>query len=64
MDKTFYFSDGCAEQCKNHKNFINLCHHQQDFSMDDEWIFFPTSHGTTPCDGVVGFAKRYVAKQS
>ena len=28
--KIFYFSDGCAEQCKC-KNFINLCHNQQRF---------------------------------
>ena len=34
VDKIFYFSDGCAEQYKNRKNFINLCHHQQDFYMD------------------------------
>ena len=29
VDKIFYFSDGCAEQYKNCKNFINLCHYQQ-----------------------------------
>ena len=27
MDKIYYFSDSCAEQYVNHKNFINLCHH-------------------------------------
>ena len=58
VDKIFYFSDGCAEQYKNRKNFINLCHHQQDFNMDAEWIFFATSHGKSPCDGVAGFVKR------
>ena len=64
VDKIFYFSSGCAEQYKNRKNFINLCHHQQDFNMDAEWIFFATSHGKSPCDGVGGFVKRYVAKRS
>ena len=64
MDKIFHFSDGCAEKCKNRKNFINLCHHQQDFNMHAEWIFFATSHGNSPCDGVGGFLKRYVAKRS
>ena len=64
MDKIFYFSDGCAEQYKNRKNFINLCHHQQDFNMDTEWIFFATSHGKSPCDGVGGFVKCYVKKRS
>ena len=27
--KMFYFSDGCAAQYKNRKNFINLCHHKK-----------------------------------
>ena len=60
----FYFSDGCAEQYENHKNFINLCHHQPGLHMDAEWIFFATSHGESPCDGVGGFVKRYVGKRS
>ena len=64
MDQIFYFSDGCAEQYKNRKNFINLCHHQQDLNMDAEWIFFAASHGKSPCNGVGGFVKRYVAKRS
>ena len=64
VDKIFYFSDACAEQYKNHKNFVNLCHHQQDFNMDAEWIFFATSHGKSPCDGVGGFVKHYVVKRS
>ena len=32
--------------------------------MNAEWIFFATSHGKSPCDGVGGFVKRYVAKRS
>ena len=64
VDKIFCFSDGCAEQYKNHKNFINLCHRQRDFSMDAKWIFFATSHGKSPCDGVGGFVKRYIGKRS
>ena len=36
VNKIFYFSDSCAEQYKNCKNLINLCHHQQDFNMDAE----------------------------
>ena len=32
--------------------------------MDAEWIFFATSHGKSPCDGVGGFVKHYVAKRS
>ena len=64
VDKIFCFSDGCAEQYKNHKNVINLCHHQQDFSTDTEWLFFATSHGKSPCDGVRRFVKHYVSKCS
>ena len=67
LKKTFQlwirFSDGCAEQYKNRENFINLCHHQQDFKIDPEWILFATSHGNSPCDGVGEFVQRYVAKR-
>ena len=64
MDKIFYVFDGCAEQCKNWKNFFNLCHHQQDFNMYAEWIFFATSRDKSPCNGLEGFVKHYVAKRS
>ena len=64
VGKIFYFFDGCAGRYKNHKNFINLCHRQQDFNMDAEWIFSATSHGKSPCDGVGGFVKCYVKKRS
>ena len=49
-----YFSDGCAGQYKNCKNFINLCHHLEDFGIPAEWHFFATSHGKGPCDGLGG----------
>ena len=64
VDKILYFSDSCNEQYKNCKNFIHLCHHQQDFNVDAEWIFLTTSHGKSPCDGVGGFIKCYVAKHN
>ena len=63
-NRIFYFSDGCAEQYKNCKNLINLCHHQQDFNMEAEWIFFATGHDKLPCGRVGGFVKCYVAKRS
>jgi hypothetical protein len=47
-----YFSDGCAAQYKNWKNFVNLCYHVEDFGASAEWHFFATSHGKGPCDGV------------
>jgi hypothetical protein len=62
--KIIYFSDGCAGQYKNCKNFLNLCHHKEDFEIDAEWNFFSTSHGKGPCDGVGGTVKRLAAKAS
>ena len=59
-----YFSDGCAGQYKNFKNFLNLCYHKNDFALNAEWIFFATSHGKSPCDGIGGSVKRHVAKRS
>ena len=41
-----------------------MCHHQQDFNMDADWIFFATSHGNSPCNGVGRFVKPYVAKHN
>ena len=38
--------------------------HHDDFGLDAEWIFFATSHGKSPCDGIGGFVKRYIAKRS
>ena len=62
INKLHYFSDGCAGQYKNFKNFLNMCHHKQDFGLEAEWTFFATSHGKSPCDGIGGFVKRYIAK--
>ena len=61
-DKIIYFSDGCAAQYKNCKNFVNLCHHEEDFGLKSEWHFFATSHGKGPCDGVGGSVKRLAAR--
>jgi hypothetical protein len=59
-----YFTDGCAAQYKNFKNFINLCHHKEDFDIDAEWVFFATSHGKSACDGIGGTVKRLTAQAS
>ena len=29
-----------------------------------KWVFFATSHGKSPCDGIRGAVKRHAAKQS
>ena len=60
----FYTSDGAASQYKNRKNFINLCHHEEDFGVAAEWHFSATSHGKGACDGVGGTVKRLAARAS
>ena len=64
IKKVFYFSDGCADQYKNCKNFRNLCFHKSDFHVDCEWNFFATSHGKSPCGGLGGTVKRLTARAS
>ena len=59
-----YFSDSCAAQFKNFKNFINLCHHCKDFDLNAEWVLFATSHGKSPCDSIGGTVKRIVCQES
>ena len=63
VKKLFCFSDVCRQQYKNCENFINLCLHKQDFGLDAEWIFFATSHGKSPCDGIGGSVKHHAAKR-
>ena len=59
-----YFTDGCSEQYKNNKNFVNLCEHEADFGLTAEWNFFATSHGKGPCDGIGGTVKRLACSES
>ena len=62
--KVMYVSDGCAAQYKNRKNFINLCHHMEDFGIPAEWHFFATSFGKSAADGAAGTLKRLATKAS
>jgi len=59
-----YYSDGCAAQYKNYKNLMNLCAHKTDFGLSASWVFFATSHGKSPCDGIGGTVKRLVRRES
>ena len=59
-----YFSDGCAAHFKSFKNFINLFHHSKDFYLNAEWIFFATSHGKSPCDGIGGIVRSVVSRKA
>ena len=64
VTKLHYFTDGCAAQYKNKYNFINICHHMNDFNLSCEWHFFATSHGKNACDGIGGTVKRATARAS
>lgn len=64
LTNIIYFSDGYAAQYKNRKNFFNLCHHATDFNVTAEWVFFATSHGKSPCDGIGGTIKRTATRAS
>ena len=59
-----YFSEGCAGQYKNFKDFMNLCHHKNDLNFNTSWSFFAHSHGKSPCDGIGGTVKRKITKAS
>ncbi|OXA38614.1 hypothetical protein Fcan01_26644 [Folsomia candida] len=64
MKHIHYFSDGCAAQYKNRKNFANLFHHKRDFGVTAEWHFFATAHGKGPCDAAGGTTKRLLRTAS
>ena len=42
----------------------NLCRHKNDFAIDATWVFFATSHGKSPCDGIGRKVKRLAARAS
>ena len=64
ITKIYYVSDGCGGQYKNFKNFLNLCFHKEDFSIEAEWIFFAISNGKSLCDGIGREVKCQAAKRS
>ena len=59
-----YFSDGCAGQYKNFKNFLNLTYHFNDFDILGIWNFFASCHGKSNCDGVGAAVKRKLRNKS
>ena len=64
IETVHYFTDGCAGQYKNCKNFINICHHKHGFAVKCTSSFFATSHGKSRCDGIGGTVKRLTATAS
>ena len=59
-----YFSDGCAGQYKNFKNFLNLTYHLNDFGLIGIWNFFASCHGKSPTDGLGAGVKRKLRNKS
>lgn len=64
VEEVEYMTDGCAEQYKNCKAFLNLCRHEEMFGLKARWSFFATSHGKSPCDGIGGTVKREATRAS
>ena len=64
ITKVEYYTDGCASQHKNCKNFVNLCKHEEDFGVCAEFYFFATSYGKYACDGIRGRVKRIITLES
>ena len=63
VTKIYYVSDGCGGQYKNFKNFLNICSHKEDFSIEAEWILFATSHRKSWCDGIGGPVECHAEKR-
>ena len=49
---------------KTFTTFKQWCFHEFDFGVLCEWIFFATSHGKSPCDGLGGTTKRLTTRAS
>ena len=43
-----YFTDRCAGQYKNCKNFCNLTYHSNDFELQATWNFLPLAMVSSP----------------
>lgn len=64
VTEVVYVTDGCAAQYKCCSSFFNLCQHERKYGLKAEWVFFATSHGKSPCDGIGGLVKRETYKES
>ena len=57
------WSDDYAGQYKNFKNLMGLCNHVNDFGFHGIWLFFATSLGKSPCDGIGETVTRKIAQK-
>lgn len=53
-----YFTDGCAGQYKNFKNFINCFYYKNDHGILAKLHFFGSGQGKNSCDAIAGTVKR------
>ena len=62
IKKIIYVSVG--NQYKSVYPFQTICHHESDFGVSCDWIFFAISHVKCPCDGLGGTTKRLTTRAS
>ena len=55
---------GVLDSTKIGQKIYDLCQHKSDFGLNGRWVFFATSHGRQPCDGIGGTVKRLVSNAS
>ena len=64
LSTIIYFTNKCAGQYKNWKKIYNLCQHKSDFGLNVRWVFFATSHGKRPCDGIGGTVNKHLVSNT
>ena len=62
ITKVKHFSDRCAAQYNNYKNFLNLCHHYSHSVLEVDWDFFAANHEKFAVIGIGGPIKSLTAR--
>ena len=60
VKKIHYFTDGCAGQYKNKNNFINLCHHEDDFGQQNGTLHRPYNDQILTSDAIINFCNENI----
>ncbi|CAF4054587.1 unnamed protein product, partial [Rotaria magnacalcarata] len=64
ITKIVYLSDGCSAHLKNNFSMLNLIKHNEDYQYKAEWIFYSTSHGKGPVDGLGAVVKSAARRET
>ncbi|CAF3654635.1 unnamed protein product [Rotaria socialis] len=64
ITKIVYLSDGCSAHFKNNFSMLNLIKHNEDYQYKAEWIFYSTSHGKGPVDGLGAVVKSAARRET